>query len=90
MVVCDVSGLVEPDAAAVDALARLQLTVRRCGGELVLRHGSDELRGLLALTGLSDVLRVSAGSGVEPERQSEEGEQHRGVEEEGDPADPIP
>jgi ABC-type transporter Mla MlaB component len=53
--VCDVSG-VEPDAVTVDALARLQLGARRCGCLVRLRKASPELRDLVALMGLTDVL----------------------------------
>jgi ABC-type transporter Mla MlaB component len=52
---CDVSG-VEPDAVTVDALARLQLGARRCGCRVRLRNASPELRELVALMGLTDVL----------------------------------
>jgi len=40
----------------VDALARLQLAARRHGCRVVLRHSSSELRQLVALLGLGDVL----------------------------------
>ena len=80
-VVCDVGGLA-PDLAAVDVLARLQLTARRLGVELCLRHASCELLELIAFAGLRDVLRV------EPGRQPEEREQRLGVEEEGELGDP--
>jgi ABC-type transporter Mla MlaB component len=53
--ICDVAGI-EPDAVTVDALARLQLAVRRRGCEVRLRNASDELRELVALIGLDDVL----------------------------------
>ena len=52
---CDVSG-VEPDAVAVDALARLQLAARRHGCRVRLRHASLELRELVTFMGLTDVL----------------------------------
>ena len=55
VVVCDVAGLVAPDAVAVDVLARLQLTAKRMGAELCLRGASDALRELLDLTGLCEV-----------------------------------
>ena len=58
-VVCDVGGLAGPAAVtmeAVDALARLALTARRLGRRLVLRGADDDLRDLIALTGLGDVL----------------------------------
>jgi ABC-type transporter Mla MlaB component len=52
---CDVRG-VEPDAATVDALARLQLGARRAGCQVRLRNASDELLELVSFMGLSDVL----------------------------------
>ncbi len=52
---CDVSG-VDPDAVAVDALARLQLAARRHGCRVRLRNPSDELLELLAFMALRDVL----------------------------------
>ena len=55
VVVCDVAG-VEPDAVTVDALARLQLGARRTGCQVRLHNASDDLRRLVALMGLTDVL----------------------------------
>ena len=55
IVLCDVDG-VAADAAAVEALARLQLVARRAGCELRLRNASPELRELVAFMGLRDVL----------------------------------
>jgi len=52
---CDVRQA-EPDAVSVDALARLQLTARRCGCQARLRGASDELIELLTFVGLRDVL----------------------------------
>jgi hypothetical protein len=78
---CDVRAL-PADAAALDALARLQLVACRAGVELRLRNASAELCCLIAFTGLGEVLRV------EPERQAEEREQRRGVEEERELGDP--
>ncbi len=49
---CDVGPRVRPDAVTVDALARLQLTARRLGCRLRLRHASSELRELIAFMGL--------------------------------------
>ncbi len=74
-IVCDV-GALAPDAGVVDALARLQLTARRLGVEIRLRHASSELQELLAFVGLRDVLRLETGG------QAEEREQRVGVEEE--------
>jgi ABC-type transporter Mla MlaB component len=88
LVVCDVGGLVDPDAVAVDAVVRLQLTARRLGRAIRLRRASLELQELLAFLGLEDVVPLGAPSLLEPRRQAEEREQARGVEEERDPADP--
>ena len=86
--VCDVGAIVEPDAVTVDALARLQLTARRLGREVRIRHASRELQELLALMGLSDVVPLSDSSALEVGRQAEEREIDLRVEEEADPADP--
>ena len=74
-IVCDASAL-DPDALTIDALARLQLSSRRFGLEIRLRHASNELRELLAFVGLDEVLRLEAGG------QAEQREQRVGVEEE--------
>lgn len=74
-IVCD-AGALAPDAAAVDALARLQLGARRLGLELRLRQASSELQELLFLFGLAEVLRV------EPGGQPEERKERLGLEEE--------
>ena len=81
-IVCDV-GALAPDAVTVDALARLQLTARRLGMEMRLRHASSELQDLLAFVGLRTVLRVEAGG------QAEQREQRLGVEEERELDDPA-
>jgi ABC-type transporter Mla MlaB component len=78
---CDV-GRLPADAAALDALARIQLAARQRGGGLVLRHAADDLRDLLAFAGLTEAL------GIEPGRQAEEREQRVGVEEERELGDP--
>ncbi len=70
-----------PDLALVESLARMQLRARRRGERVRLRNVSEELRGLLELVGLTDVLAV------EPEREPEVGEQLR-VDEVMQPGDP--
>jgi anti-anti-sigma regulatory factor len=80
--VLDCAALANPDCATIDQIARLQLEVRRCGLELLLRNTNDPLRDLIGLAGLADVLRV------EPGRQSEEREQPCCVEEERQLDDP--
>jgi ABC-type transporter Mla MlaB component len=52
---CDVGG-VDPDAVTVEALARLQLAVRRRGCRVLLVQASDPLRELVDFMGLTDVL----------------------------------
>lgn len=88
-IVCDVASLVRPDAAAIDALARIQLAARRLGGRVLLLHASRELQELLALMGLWDVFPLCPGLALEPRGEAEERKQPRGVEEEADPADPT-
>jgi ABC-type transporter Mla MlaB component len=61
VVLCDVTG-VAPDAVTVDALARLQLAVRRQGCRVALCHASDELLDLVAFMGLEDVCRCEERS----------------------------
>ena len=53
---CDVGGVPDAGVATVDALARLQLAARRAGGHMRLRHASPQLRALLDLVGLADVI----------------------------------
>lgn len=93
LVVCDLAGLTHPDAGTVDALARLQLAVRRGSCDLALRNASPALQDLLALAGLEGVLPalsislIEMGSPVEMGGQTEQGKQ-LGVEKEGEPGDP--
>jgi hypothetical protein len=81
-IVCDV-GAVVPDAASVDALARLQLNAQRLGLEIRLLHASSALQELIAFAGLDEVLRLEA------QGQAEEREEGRGVEEERELDDPA-
>lgn len=86
LVVCDVSAVVEPDAVTVEVLARLRLTACRLAREVRLRHASHDLRRLLDLMGLGEVLPPSPG--LRLLRQAEERKEARGVEERVDPGDP--
>jgi ABC-type transporter Mla MlaB component len=52
---CDVAT-VGCDAVTVDALARLQLAAHRCDCRVQLRNASPELRDLVEVIGLADVL----------------------------------
>ncbi|MFJ8376113.1 hypothetical protein ACIQ9I_31625 [Streptomyces sp. NPDC094461] len=64
---CDVGGVVHVDLALVEAVARLGLVARRAGGRrLRLRHVPPELRSLLDLVGLADVVDVGYGPGAGP------------------------
>lgn len=88
LVICDVGVLDEPDALTIDVLARLQLTARRLGRRVRLLDACGELRDLLSLTGLSDV--VPCGElNLQPGGEAEEREPPGGVEEEADPPDPV-
>ena len=74
LVICDVRALTRPDAVTIDALARLQLTARRLGSQVRLRHACGALQDLLALVGLSEVVPPSGGSRLEPREQAEQRE----------------
>ncbi len=80
VVVCDVRGLDDGDALAIDLLARLQLTARRLGARMDVCHASERMVSLLAFTGLAE----ACGLSVERERQPEQREERLGVEEEGE------
>jgi ABC-type transporter Mla MlaB component len=84
---CDVKGVADPDVVTVDALARVQLIARRLGLEIRVIHAHGELRDLLALTGLREVVPLCADLHVESRRQVEKREEGGRVEEEGDPDD---
>jgi anti-anti-sigma regulatory factor len=85
VVLADVGDLTA-SGAALDALARVQLTVRRAGADLVLEHASPDLLALLDLTGLAGALPLAAS--VEVLREAELGEQG-GVHEVRDAGDPA-
>ena len=87
-VICDVGAILHPDAGTIEALARMQLTARRTGGRLELRGACGHLRDLLTLSGLTDVLPCDELP-LEAVGQAKQGEPARGIEEEGDPADPV-
>jgi anti-anti-sigma regulatory factor len=82
-VVCDLSALDRADLAAVDGLARLQLAAQRRGRRMRLRGTSRELRELIALFGLGDVLPSGALG------QAEQREQPGGVQEGGEADHPA-
>jgi hypothetical protein len=90
VVVFEVGALISPDLRTIDALARACLAARRDGCELRLSDASTELRELLDFCGLAQAVPCVEGSGLDAEGQPEGREEPRGVEEEGDPADPVP
>lgn len=88
LVTCDVEGLEGPSGVIIDALARLQLTARRSGGSIRLRHPQPTLEELLAVAGFAELLPVCGGLVPKHERQVEEAEQRR-IEEGMDADDPF-
>ena len=87
-VVYDVRAVATPDVAAVEALARLQLTARRLGHRIQVYGAGDTLRALLVLTGLQGVLALDEDlSFVEPSGQPEQWEQTVGVQKGVEPGD---
>ncbi|MGW1404915.1 STAS domain-containing protein [Streptomyces sp. NPDC002403] len=73
---CDVGGVVHVDLALVEAIARLGLVARRAGGRrLRLRNVPPELRSLLDLVGLADVVDVvDGGCGTGAGAEASEGD----------------
>lgn len=86
---CDVEAVREPDVATVEALARMQLAACRIGGRIWLRLAPPELRELITLMGLEEVLPLRGDLPVEPRREAEEREERGGVEEGADADDLI-
>ncbi|MEV6303540.1 STAS domain-containing protein [Actinoplanes sp. NPDC051861] len=60
-IVCDVSAVTRPDVVTVEMLTRLALAARRAGGRLVFTGVSAELRQLMELLGLREVLLPGEG-----------------------------
>jgi ABC-type transporter Mla MlaB component len=89
LIVCDVAAVLDPDVAAVDALARLCLAARRLGRRVRVRNASAEFEELLAFMGLRDVLPGRASLRLETSRQAEQREERLGLQEERELPDPI-
>lgn len=79
---CDCGEIADPDVGTIGALARMALAARRGGGRLELLAARQDLQELLWLVGLAELA-------VEVVGQPEEREEPLGVEEEGDPRDPV-
>jgi hypothetical protein len=90
VVLCDVGALRNPDLVSIEALARMQLTAVRLGGQIRLCHASTEMQGLLAVTGLCEVLSNPSGSLLQVSGQTEQREEGLGVEECVDRSYPPP
>jgi hypothetical protein len=88
LITYDVGAVVEPDVMAIEALARLQLTVRQKGCSIQVRHASSALRDLLDVVGLRGVVPLCDESRIESCGHLEEGEQVR-VDEGVDRGDPA-
>ncbi|WP_413927887.1 STAS domain-containing protein [Kitasatospora albolonga] len=75
---CDVGGVDRADLALVEAVARLALVARRAGRRLRLRGVAPELRALLDLVGLEDVVGLAGEvPEVAEEVESPEGPERR-------------
>jgi anti-anti-sigma regulatory factor len=61
VIMCDVAALAGPGLAAVEALARLKLTVDRLGHRIRFCRVPREMLELLVLTGLDEVLPAPDG-----------------------------
>jgi ABC-type transporter Mla MlaB component len=74
---CNVERLDAADMACLDALARMALAARRLGRGLELDGARADLRGLIALAGLVEVLRcddeLEAADAAELRRGSRRG-----------------
>jgi anti-anti-sigma regulatory factor len=88
-VVCDLSAVDRADLAAVDGLARLQLAAHRRGRRMRLRGSSREMRQLIALLGLGDVLPTLVSEGRRTLGQAEQRKQGRRIEESGEADHPA-
>jgi hypothetical protein len=73
-----------PDLAVVEELARLQLAAKRLGCSIQLRGTCTELRELLAVLGLDDVV-----AGLRQVSGQAEGREQAGIEEVVMPDDPV-
>lgn len=59
-VVCDLAGWPRADLGAIDLLSRLQLVLKRDGGQIRLVNAPGRLAGLIELVGLDEVLVVQS------------------------------
>jgi hypothetical protein len=85
--IADMRGERAPSLETVDALARLQLIARQMGVVLLVRTDGDDLRRLIRLAGLDEILICVGSLELEALGQPEAREQ-AGVEEVVDVEDP--
>jgi anti-anti-sigma regulatory factor len=88
-VVCDLSAVDRADLAAVDGLARLQLAAHRRGRRMRLRGSSREMRQLIALLGLGDILPAEVSERRRTLGQAEQRKQGGRIEEGGETDHPA-
>ncbi len=89
VVICDMGGIAAPDLSTIAALARLQLSVQARGCSAHLRNVSPELRELLEVCGLSEVIPICDQSLPVDQGQPEQRKHPGGVEQEAEPGDPA-
>lgn len=82
---CDLAWLEPADVGLLDLVARLLLAARRGDCRLRIVNPPAGLEEVLALSGLDRLPHLH----VEMVRQTEQREETPGIQEEGDPADPI-
>jgi len=88
ILVVDVRTLTEPDLGTIEVLARLQLAAHRLGATIRLGHTCEQVRDLLACSGMGELLPLDAESGVDDDGLAEERKKLL-VDEEVDPRDPA-
>jgi hypothetical protein len=71
-VTVDCAAFRQPDLGTVDALLRLRLVLKRAGEDLVLENSSPQLRELMGLAGVQEVLERAPS--VQAGREAEERE----------------
>ncbi|RPK59479.1 hypothetical protein EES43_18460 [Streptomyces sp. ADI96-02] len=88
---CDVGGVLGPDLALVEVLARLALVARRNGRTLRLRRAPPGLRALLDLVGLADAVGLTDAAGPDTAAAPRgRGLQDRVQRDRGRPQDRVP
>jgi anti-anti-sigma regulatory factor len=71
-VTVDCAAFRQPDLAALDALLRLRLMLKRAGEDVVLENSSPRLRELISLVGVQEVLERAPSVEVGRETEARE------------------